>query len=310
MAFRVGLALGGGGVKGFAHIGALKVLRAASVPVDLVVGTSMGAVVGAYFSSNPDNAQLEDRLLKLTEHPALKRIESFFGSISGKDEPKFLIKKFLDGIKNLYLWNLQITKKYLIPSESIFEAFDELFKETQFRDLKIPFTCVATDIKSGKSVTINKGRIVDAVAASCAMPGVFAPLDNNDQLLVDGGVLSLVPVKEIKDLGADFIIAINLAGEFHCRKEELNSGLDLILEADKIRGSYINKLNLASCDWAIQPDLNNVRWWQFSKARYCIEQGEAAALRNIDNIKRALKRKKFRYFWKLPLRLFQYRRPR
>ena len=294
--FKVALALGGGGVRGFAHVGVLKVLNSYSVPIDLIVGTSMGAIVGSIFCLNPDVDALEQRLLETVTHSQVRRLESFFAPATEKNQQKFLIQKLLSKIKNLYLWNLRAAKKWLIRSEPIIAVLKGLFENKRFSDTKIPFACVTVDLNTASNVIIQKGRILEAVLASSSVPGVFAPLKRGNQLLSDGGILSVVPARQARILGADFVIGVDLSPSYS--KRDLISGLDVMFQADWIKSCYLNKLNLKFCDWVIKPDIVDLSWSAFSKGSFCIQKGESAALKDIEKIKRALIEKRRFYFLK------------
>ena len=294
--FRIGLALGGGGARGLAHIGILKVLELHSIPIDLVVGTSMGAIIGSIFCLNPDVNKLEEKILEMINHSEIKKLESFFTKISEDKEKKFIFKKLLSKIKNLYLWNLQAAKKWLIRSEPIVKLLKELFDNKSFSDTQIPFACVAVDLNNACVVIIQEGKLLEAILASSSLPGVFAPLKRGNQLLIDGGILSLVPARQARILGADYVIGVDLT--ISNPKRELLSGLDVMFQADWVKTCYLNKLNLKYCDWVIKPKVVDVTWPIFSKGEFCIKQGELAASKNIDEIKRSLINKKRFYFLK------------
>ena len=301
--FRVGLALGGGGARGFAHIGVLKALNSHSIPIDLVVGTSIGAIIGAAFCLKPDPAVVEKKLLEMVSSPEIKRLESFFARDSEEVHEKFLIQKLLSKIKNLYLWNLHAAKKWLVRTEPISRVLERFFDNRRFSDLQVPFACVAVDLNNASEVVIQEGRILEAVLGSSSIPGIFAPLKRGNKLLIDGGTISSIPARQARILGADFVIGVDLSSAYS-RKEFL-SGLDVMFQADQVKDYYLNKLNLKYCDWIIRPEMLNVAWSTFSQSPFCIRQGELAALRDVDEIKRALNKKKIFF----PLRrLFSKRR--
>lgn len=294
--FKVGLVLGGGGVRGLAHIGVFKVLNSYSVPIDLIVGTSMGAIIGATFCLKPDVNALEEKILELINQPAVKKMESFFAPASEETNRKLVIQRLLSRIRDICLWNLQAAKKWLVRSEPIIRLLETIFTNKKFSDTKIPFACVAVDLNTAANVIIQKGKILQAVLASSSIPGIFAPMKNGNQLLVDGGVLSVLPARQARILGADFVIGVDLTPPFS--KRELSTGLDVMFQADWIKSCYLNKQDLKYCDWVIKPDISNLGWSEFSKARFCIQMGEQAALRDIDGIKRALNSKRRFYFLK------------
>ncbi|MFC1592386.1 patatin-like phospholipase family protein [Candidatus Omnitrophota bacterium] len=294
--FKVALALGGGGARGFAHIGVIKTLKLHSIPIDLVVGTSMGAIIGAIYCLNPDVEALKQRALGILSHQQIKKLESFFALSPEGSQRKFIIQKLLSKIKDICVWNLRAAKKWLVRTEPIAEVLKELFDNKKFSDTRIPLACVAVDLIKGTEVILNKGRILDAAVASSSIPGVFAPFRHDNQLLGDGGALASVPAKQARILGADFVIGVDLE-DFNSQREVLN-GLDAIFQSDLIKSHRLNKLNLKFCDWVIKPDIVNLSWSEFSRSSFCLNQGELAALRDINKIKDALLRKKKFYFIK------------
>ena len=292
------MALGGGGVRGLAHVGILRVLNSHSLSVDLIVGTSIGAIIGGAYCLNPDVNLLEEKILKLISYPEIKRLESFFMRVSEENQKKFIIQKLLSRIKNLYLWNLHVSKKWLIRTEPISEVLKKLFENKKFSDAQIPFACVAVDLNTASDVIIKKGRMLEAILASSAIPGIFAPYRRNEQLLIDGGVLSQVPARQARILGADFVIGVDLSVE-NIGKDPIN-GMDILFQSDWIKSHYIHNLNLCYCDIVIKPNVLNLSWTSFSKGPFCIKQGELAALREIDKIKEILvKRRRFYFIKKL-----------
>ncbi|MFH1577498.1 MAG: patatin-like phospholipase family protein [Candidatus Omnitrophota bacterium] len=302
--FKVGIALGGGGARGFAHIGVIKALKAHSIPIDLITGTSMGAIVGATYCLNPDVDALENKLLRTIDRPQIKKLESFFAITSEENHQNFIIQNLLSKIKDLCLWNLRAAKKWVVRTEPIVKVLEELFDDKKFSDLAIPFTSIAVDLNTASEVAIKTGRILDAILASSSIPGIFAPVKFGNHLLADGGVLSSVPARQARIQGADFVIGIDINTSFP--KKELRTGLDVMFQADQIKTSYLNKLDLTYCDCVIKPNIVNVDWSEFSRGPFCIQQGELAALKNIAGIKSALTNKKRFYHLR---RLFKRKNP-
>ena len=296
--FKVALALGGGGARGLAHIGVLEVLESHSIPIDLVVGTSMGAIVGSIFCLNPDANKLKQQVLEWINHPEIKKMESLFTRISEEKEKKFIFKKLLSRIKNLYFWNLQSAKRWLIRSEPIVKLLKELVDNKGFSDTQIPFACVAADLNNACVVIIQRGKLLEAILASSSLPGVFAPLKRGNQLLIDGGILSLVPARQARFLGADFVIGIDISPKVSNKR--LLTGLDIMYQADQIKSFHLNQINLKYCDWVIRPKTFDIGWSEFSKLFLCIQEGERQTSENIADIKAALdKKRRFYPFKKL-----------
>jgi NTE family protein len=177
---KIGLALSGGAARGLAHVGVLDVLQKEGIPIDMIAGTSSGAVMGAVYASGQDTSKMIENALDA----GWKRIPMI--------DPSFPKTGFIKGrkIKNLL------------------SSF--LGGNIRFSDLKLPFACVATDIDTGEEVVINSGSVSDALRASISIPGIFTVVKREGRYLVDGGLTTPVPVNVVKQMGADFIIAVNV----------------------------------------------------------------------------------------------------
>jgi NTE family protein len=309
MRFKVGLALSGGGVRGLAHIGALKVLKENNVPIELVVGTSMGAIVGAAFCLYGDIETAQEKIGKLLESQHLKRLEVFLAETE-IEEKKLMIEELFEFIKEMYLWNIKKIKGYLADIRPIAELIESLIpKDIEFKDLKIPFACTAVDLISGEDLLLNKGEVARCVLASCAIPGVFPPVYIEGRQLIDGGILSLLPSRQVRCLGADFVLGVN--AEAFRMKFNIASGIEAVFQADQIRAQRLNQLDLAYCDFAIRPRVEKISWSEFSKGQQCILMGQEAALRDIATLKKALRKARLKLYLPRPLRrlLPAYTRP-
>lgn len=179
---KTGLALSGGGARGLAHIGVLKVLERENVPIHFLTGTSAGGLVGAIYAAGHSPEEIESEVLDLTA-------------------PRQLIN-LVDRVR---------PRRGLLKGPKVMEYLDHWLGDLTFDQLDIPFAVVTVDLNTGKSVIIREGRLVDAVRATIAFPGVFSPVRQGDQLLVDGGLLENLPTGAARSLGADVVIAVDVA---------------------------------------------------------------------------------------------------
>ncbi len=300
MKFKIALALGGGGARGFAHIGVLKVLKEAKIPIDLIVGTSMGAIMGGAYALYQDVDSLQDKVKQLLYTKEIKQLETFLGS-SEPEEKKMLIGRFLEFIKSVYLWNRSRTRKWLIDSQSLMNLTEDIIpKDKSFLDTRIPFACVATDLLSSERVIIRKGGLLEGVLASSCLPGVFPPVKINERILIDGGMASPVPGAEAKELGIDFVIGVNVEGLR--LRQDFRSGVDIIFQADQIRAYHFSRLSLSSCDFLISPEVSGLSWADFSQAEFCISKGEEAAKKSLTYLKKTIRKKKIKTYFRRLLR--------
>lgn len=178
---RVGLALGSGGARGWAHLGVLQALRELDVQVDLVAGTSMGALVGAFFA-----AGREAGLMDLARGMDLKRLRPFF-------------------------WEVTLSRSGLTDGKRLLVELEKLLGVNSFKDLALPFRAVATELRSGAEVVLEKGDLLGAIRASISIPGLFSPVWIGSRLLVDGGLVNPVPVNVARAMGADRVIAVDIS---------------------------------------------------------------------------------------------------
>ncbi len=259
---KIGLALSGGAARGLAHIGVLEVLRKEGIPIDMIAGTSAGAVAGAVYAWNQDITRMKKEVLAVNWLKIAPLIDlSLFkgGLIKGK-KIKGLLASYVGG-------------------------------NTKFSDLKIPFACVASDIETGEEVVIDRGSVPDALRASISIPGIFAVVKHEGRYLVDGGLTTPVPVEVVKQMGADFIIAVNVTPDVSNRVRKIRkepSIFHVIMQSIYITTYAMAQYNLEDADIVIEPDLSYIGTGDFQKARELISRGKQAARNAIPEIKRKL----------------------
>ena len=257
---KIGLALGGGGAKGLAHIGIIKALEAAEIKIDYIAGTSMGALVGGWYAATGDIRALEDFIIHI------KRSDVF---------PIKEIIKRKDGA--------------LFKGESIADKLRKELKSIKIEELKIPFAVLATDAKNGDEVRLKNGDLVDAIRASIALPIVFAPVEINGQLLIDGGLVNPVPADVVKNMGADYVIAVDVSSKWFLLPEELATTHDIyqvISNALSIIEYQIAKNVLKNADLVLRPPVMSHNWIEFNKAQEIIKKGEEELKLNLREIRR------------------------
>ena len=265
----IGLALSGGGARGLAHVGVLKVLEELRIPISCVTGTSMGAVVGGTFASGTSPEKMEEIVLKadwdeiFRDRPPRSEV-----SVRRKqDDYKTLFAPEF-GVKNGGL----ALPKGVIAGVSI-EAFFRVMTTSaldinDFRKLPIPFRAVATDIETGEAVVLDKGSVAQAMRASMSVPGAIAPVEIDGKLLVDGGIANNLPINEARKLCGDVIIAVNIATP-PLKRDEINSALTVAAQLVNFLGKQTVDEELKSIgpeDVLIQPDLGDISAASFDRA--------------------------------------------
>lgn len=270
-----------------AHIGVLKVLQREGIRPDLIVGTSMGAVIGGMYSQLDDIVEVEKRVkdyidsfgvqgrwLNFLSRPEVKNHRDLFGDIAN------FIKKQYIGIRTL-------TSVSLEEKDILYEPLCAFFNDDLIENCRIPFAAVALDLRYGKTEVMTKGPIIDAIYASSAVEGAFPPIELRGLLLSDGGPIALVPVEIARRLGAKKVIAVDVSPGLKV-EEECSSGLEIILRADTIAQGRIREFDLSQADLVISPTIRGVHWANFSRVNFCVKKGEIAALAAIDEIMRIL----------------------
>ncbi|MCX5994088.1 MAG: patatin-like phospholipase family protein [Chloroflexi bacterium] len=268
--FKIGLALGSGAALGMAHIGVIKALREANIPIDMIAGTSMGALVGACYATDGRIAAME--ALALTAN--LRKITRLL-------DPKFTLIRvgFLQGKR---------VENFLKP----------IIGDRNINQCKIPFAAVATDIHSARQVILTQGSLLTAVRASISIPVVFVPVHYEGRYLVDGGALNPVPADVVKSMGATFVIAVNVLND---PKKRIHLGLtgnkksrrapgimNTLIQSIYIMEYQMVCASILKADIMIEPDVSNIEVYEFHRGLEAIDAGYKAAAAVIPEINRML----------------------
>ena len=284
---RVGLVLGGGGARGAAHIGVLKELERQRIPVDVITGTSMGAIVGGLYASGMTAAELEELVGSLDWAGALtdKPDREDLSFRRKQDDADFPID-FELGVRGTDL----VLPKGVIQGQKLDLLLRELtIKSSQidnFDELPIPFRAIASDIERGEAYVIGKGDLARAIRASMSVPGVFAPVRLDDRLLVDGGIVGNLPVEVIQELGVDVVIAVDVEFPLYS-EDELGSVLTISEQmlTILIRKETLRQIDrMGTRDVLIRPELGTYASTNFGDILETIEPGEQAARGQYDKL--------------------------
>lgn len=254
---KIGLALGGGAARGFAHIGVIKVLESQGIVPDIVVGTSAGSLVGALYAAGNNGFALHKMALEMEEAAISDWSVPLFARSSG-----ILKGEALQGYVNKAVNNLPLEK------------------------MKIPFGAVATDLRTGTPMVFRKGNTGLAVRASSAVPSVFQPVRVGGHTYVDGGLVSPVPVRFAREMGADFVIAVNISSQ--PESQAASSSMEIVLQTFAIMGQSINQYELKEADVVIKPGLGGMKGGDFAGRNLAILAGEQAALARMAEIRQKL----------------------
>jgi len=253
----VALVLGGGAARGFAHIGVIRVLEQEKIPIDLIVGTSVGSLIGALYAYEANSFELEWTAFGLTREDLLDYalIGATMGPIKGERLEQFVAKR--------------------VPVATI-------------EQLRIPFAAVATDLNRGKRVVLDRGPLPRAIRASCAIPGVFQPVELQGKILVDGGTVDNLPVSVAREKGADIVIAVDISQ--NVTNFNITNLVDVTLQAVHIMFSENVSRRRNEADVLIAPAVGEVAMMDFSQKKRLMQAGMEAARSALPAVHQALER--------------------
>ena len=254
---KVGLALGGGAARGFAHIGVIKALEANGITPDLVVGTSVGSLVGALYAAGNNGSALQKMAIDMDE-----------GAISDWSVP------FFSGPTGV------------LKGEGLQNYVNRAVQGQPIEKLKMPFGAVATDLKSGRPILFRRGNTGAAVRASSSVPGVFKPVRIGTIDYVDGGLVSPVPASFARKMGADFVIAVNISAQPEV--QPASGAFEILLQTFAIMGQSLNQYELQQADIVIRPELASMKGSDFQSRGKAITAGERAAIAAIPELRKRL----------------------
>ncbi|OGW39597.1 MAG: patatin [Nitrospirae bacterium GWD2_57_9] len=255
---RVALALGGGAARGFAHVGVLRVLEQEKIPVDLIVGTSVGSLIGAIYAHHLNSFELEWTAFTLQKEDLFD-----FGVLSA------------------------FTGMGLVKGDRLEEFVRTKVPVADIEQLKLPFAAVATDLNRGTRVVLESGSVAKAVRASSSIPGVFTPLDYQGKLLVDGGLVENIPIGLAREKGADIVIAVDISE--NVTNFDISNLVDVVLQSVNIVFSENTAYKKKGADILLTPAVDDFGMFDFTRKKQCMQAGIEAAEKALPEIRKAIR---------------------
>jgi NTE family protein len=252
----IGLALGGGFARGFAHLGVLQVLEQNRIPIACIAGTSVGSILGAAYASGA----------------SLARIIATCRTIRFRDIARW-----------------RVSRLGLASNHRLGDLIERVFDARQFEDLCIPMAVVATDLNTGEPVVLTHGNLIEAIRASCAFPGLFEPVEIGTRWLADGGLVAPVPTRATRDLGAQFVLGVSVGIQDGHRGAPANV-FQVVARAVSAAQKHQLEVWERHADLVLRPDVQSLTWDDFDRADEAIEAGAAAALSALPRIQKFLAR--------------------
>jgi NTE family protein len=288
---KIGLALGGGGARGLAHIGVMKVLESEKIRPDIIVGTSAGAIVGGALASGMKAGELEKRVASFLESDLYRssELKALTGAESRVEQS--LSRRIQSYFKTRMRLAHAIFTDSILQIGDVEEFIDFFIPDIQIEETAIPFRPVATDLLSGELVVLKKGSLRRSVLASSAVPGALPPVEMNGRQLSDGGIISVVPIRCALEEGATVVIAVAVDRDISL-VSGLQTAVDIYVRAGEIQGFHLEQYDLECADVVIRPELGRTQWTDFSQSKELISLGEVAAINSLREIRRLVKPKR------------------
>ncbi|MCX6640018.1 MAG: patatin-like phospholipase family protein [bacterium] len=287
---KIGVALGGGGARGFSHIGVLKVLEEADLRPRIIAGTSMGAIIGGLYAQTESADTVIKRLQLVLKDPQSGANDL---NVYDKDQKgDHFFAHVTKEIKQRLIINLSISRPALLPTARLQNAVASLLDDSQIEDLGITYGALASDLITGKGVLLTRGSLHQAVIASSSIPGFFPPVKWNQYLLVDGEVTDLIPVEACLALGADFVIAVDVRREISAF-EPLKHTIDIYMRTARITNHRLAEVSLEKADFVVRPIMEDVQWSEFDRLNELIAAGEWTARQRLPDLIKHLSKRNY-----------------
>lgn len=294
---KVGLALGGGAARGIAHVGVLKALVREQIPIHVIAGTSMGAIIGGAFAAGGVE-QLEQNIhAVLTSEEFKKNKLSFLRETKEEHGGMFFSMKNL--IRKGIFFGVSNLRPSFLSAEEFAESIHAIIPDVTIEELNVPFGAVAMDISAAEEVLITTGSLREAADASSAIPGILPPVKRDGHVLIDGGWMDKIPVLPAFKLGADVVIAIDITADLK-PMAEYTKGADIMVRANAVKDDTLVGFSRRMANILIEPDVGHIHWADFGAFEKTIELGDAAATEAIPKIRQLLKYERFRSFFRRP----------
>lgn len=311
---RVALVLGGGGARGFAHLGVLKVFEQEKVPLDLIVGCSAGAVIATLYAFSGSTEAAERGLVELSHSPGFsdghyRDIQDIAPLAGG--EKRGLFGRLHRTYKLASFFASTLLKESFVHPKEFERNVAAVIPDRRIEESPIPLAIVASDLKTGEEIVLREGPARLAVQASSAIAGVFPPVRVDGRDLVDGGFVDKVPVEVAIRLGADVVLAVNVGLDVEHNGEVERRGATITARANAIMSEALTQIQTRFADVVICPDVHSVHWADFRSVERAVPLGEAAARQAMPQVRRALRRgwrrKLIRWMGRWPRRTVVFR---
>jgi NTE family protein len=293
--FSIGLALGGGGARGAAHIGVIKVLHDSQIKIDKIGGTSAGSIIGAMYAATKDPQWVHNRYREFLNSEEYQQIGT--KSLQLDRDPDSVFDQIAKFVQDRLIIAVALNRDSIIKRKRLEKAIEYLLPVDSFEKLEIPLHVFSTDLQTGESICHKSGNLIEAVVQSSSIPGFVQPTKKNGQLFVDGTVTVPIPVIEMKK-ETDFVIAVNISRGKPEPLQKINI-VEIISRTGRVASLRLTDMMVEKADFVFQPDVLGLHWSQFDKFDELLENG---LLEGKQNISRLIDRLKHHKSWRFRLK--------
>lgn len=287
---QISLALGGGGARGLSHLGAISALEEHGIPIDRVVGTSIGSISGALYAIHGAARPAIEAAKEYLRSARFRRNSLHQAMAMSREQGYGLVSSIASTLRKHLAYQMIINRRSLFKPERLYELLSGIIDPAfRIEDTRIPMAVTAVNLLEGREVLIRSGSLLDAMMASSSLPGIFPPVAAGNMLLADYGVVNSVPVEAARAFGGDVVIAIDTtSGLPRYETGELDSGLDQMLRVAQIASRIIDDLAIRSADYVIHPEVGSIFWADFTLSDELMLKGRVAALKALPTLIRDL----------------------
>lgn len=289
---KVGLALGGGAARGLAHIGVLRALVREGIPIDIITGTSMGAVLGGAFAAMGDIAEIERRMRGLLTSDEFQKTRMSFLRETKRTRGS-LLYSVTSLVRRGIVYGVSTMRPSFVSAERFAASLGRILPDVEVSTTPIRFAASAVDLETGVEVVLCHGRLREVAAASAAIPGILPPRRLHGRLLIDGGWADKIPVLPAFRLGADVVVGVDISADLDDGRG-YTRGIDVVLRANTIKDTVMTELQRRLADIVIEPAVRKIHWADFESVDYCIAAGDTAASQAVPKIRELLRQERFR----------------
>ena len=288
---KVGLVLGGGAARGMAHLGVIRAFQREGIPIHIVAGASMGAILGGAWAADLDIAGLEERVRAVLTSEAFRNNRLSFLKES-RERRGGLLYSVGNLVRKGVVYGISTMRPSFVSAEEFADTLKEVLPDIRGEDCRLPFGAVALDLESGDEIVLRHGSLRKAAFASGAIPGLLPPVRQDGRALIDGGWGDKVPVLPAFRMGADVVLAVDISAGLE-KVKDYTKGTSIMVRADEIKDSVLVGFTRVLADVVLDPRVKHIHWAAFDSFDDCIRAGDKAATDAVPFIRKKLRKAKW-----------------